>query len=86
MEFVIWVETRIAGRTADIRQVATVERPAGIKAEEEIGLSLADGKVVIRQIQRRIVEMQFEVERKLGRHCLNCQTWQAIKDSRHIHT
>ena len=82
MEFVIWVETRIAGRTADIRQVATVERPAGIKAEEEIGLSLADGKVVIRQIQRRIVEMQFEVERKLGRHCLNCQTWQAIKDSR----
>src|SRR5277367_4447165 len=57
MEFVIWVETRIAGRTADIRQVATVERAAGIKAEEEIGLSLADGKVVIRQIQRRIVEM-----------------------------
>lgn len=43
MEFVIWVETRIAGRTADIRQVATVERPAGIKAAEEIGLSLADG-------------------------------------------
>jgi hypothetical protein len=82
MEFIIWVETRVAGRTADIRQVATVERPAGIKAEEEIGLSLADGKVVIRQIQRRIVEMQFEVERKLGRHCLNCQTWQAIKDSR----
>jgi hypothetical protein len=82
MEFIIWVETKIAGRTADIRQVATVERPAGIKAEEEIGLSLADGKVFIRQIQRRIVEMQFEVERKLGRHCLNCQTLQAIKDSR----
>ena len=79
MEFVIWVETRIAGRTEDIRQVATVERPAGIKAEEEIGLSLADGKVFIRQIQRRIVEMQFEVERKLGRHCLNCQSRQAIK-------
>jgi hypothetical protein len=82
MEFIIWVETRIAGRTADIQQVATVERPAGIKAAEEIGLSLADGKVVIRQIQRRIVEMQFEVERKLGRHCVNCQTWQALKDSR----
>jgi hypothetical protein len=47
MEFVIWVETRIAGRTADIPQVATVERPAGIKAAAEIGLSLADGKVVI---------------------------------------
>ena len=65
MEFVIWVETRIAGRTADIRHVATVDRPADIKAAEEIGLSLADGKVFIRQIQRRIVEMQFEVERQL---------------------
>jgi hypothetical protein len=29
MEFVIWVETRIAGRTADIQQVAMVDRPAG---------------------------------------------------------
>ena len=61
MEFVIWVETRIAGRAADIQQVATVDRPVGIKAAEEIGLSLADGKVIIGQIQRRIVEMQFQV-------------------------
>jgi hypothetical protein len=60
MEFVIWVETRIAGRTADIQQVASVDRPAGIKAAEEIGLSLADGKVVMGQVQRRIVEMQFQ--------------------------
>ena len=61
MEFVIWVETRVAGRTADIKQVASVERPGGIKAPEEIGLSLADGKVVIRDIQRRIVEMQLSI-------------------------
>ena len=38
MEFIIWVETGVAGRTADIQQVASVERPAGIKAPEEIGL------------------------------------------------
>jgi hypothetical protein len=50
MEFFIWVETRIAGRTADIRQVAMVDRPAGIKAAEEIGLSLADGKTIIGQV------------------------------------
>ena len=74
MEFIIWVETRVAGRTADIQQVASVERPAGIKAPEEIGLSLADGKVVIRDIQRRIVEMQFRVESKLSRLCPNCQS------------
>jgi hypothetical protein len=43
-EFVIWAETRIAGRTADIEQVATVDRPAGIEAAAEIKSSLADGK------------------------------------------
>jgi hypothetical protein len=79
MEFVIWIETRIGGRTADMQQVASVDRPAGIKAAEEIGLSLADGKVVMGQVQRHIVEMQFQVEAKLGRHCPNCQSLQRIK-------
>src|SRR5450631_3273886 len=82
MEFVIWVETRVACRTADIKQVASVERPGGIKAPEEIGLSLANGKVVIGDIQRRIVEMQFQVESKLSRLCPNCQSLQRVKDSR----
>ena len=71
MEFVIWVETRIAGRSADIQQVAMVDRPAGIKAAEEIGLSLADGKTIMEEVQRRVVEMQFEVQAKLGQHCPN---------------
>jgi hypothetical protein len=43
MEFIIWVETRIAGRTDDISQVASVDRPAGITAAEEIGLSPSSG-------------------------------------------
>jgi hypothetical protein len=62
MEFVIWVETRFAGRTADIQQVASVERPASIKAPEEIGLSLADGKVVIRDVQRRTSRCSFKLK------------------------
>jgi hypothetical protein len=45
MEFVIWVETRITGRTADTQQIATVDRPAGIKAAAEIGPSLAEADV-----------------------------------------
>ena len=36
----------------------SVDRPAGIKAAAEIGLSLADGKTIIGQVQRRVVEMQ----------------------------
>jgi hypothetical protein len=80
MEFVIWVETRIAGRAADIQQVAMVDRPAGIKAAEEIGLSLADGKTIIGQVQRRVVEMQFEVQAKLGQHCRPRRTFDAKSD------
>ena len=82
MEFVIWVEIRIAGRAADRQEVAKIERPASLDAMEEIGLTLQDGKTVIKEVQRRVIEMQFEVESKLRQHCLNCQPLQSIKDSR----
>jgi hypothetical protein len=82
MEFVIWVETRIAGRTVDRQEVAKIERPTTLAAMEEVGLTLQDGKTVVREVQRRVVEMQFEVESKLRQHCLNCQSLQTIKDSR----
>ena len=82
MEFVIWVETRIAGRTVDRHEVAKIERQASLGAMEEIGLALQDGKTVIKEVQRRVVEMQFKVESKLRQHCLNCQSLQTIKDSR----
>jgi hypothetical protein len=54
-----------------------VDRPAGIKAAEEIGLSLADGKTIIGQVQRRVVEMQFEVQARLGQHCRPRRTFDA---------
>jgi hypothetical protein len=82
MEFVIWVGTRIAGRTANRQEVAKIERPASLGAMEEIGLTLRDGKTVIKEVQRCVVEMQFKVESKLRQHCLNCQSLQTIKDSR----
>ena len=53
MELVIWVETRIAGRTVDRQEVAKIERPASLRAIEEIGLTLPDGKAVIRKYNVR---------------------------------
>ena len=82
MEFVIWVETRISDRTFDKQMVAKIERPASLGAMEEVGLTLQDGKTVVKEIQTRIVEKQFKVESKMRRHCWNCQAIQTIKDSR----
>jgi hypothetical protein len=42
MEFVIWVETRLAGKTLEVRQVASLERSASGIEPEELGLTLQD--------------------------------------------
>jgi hypothetical protein len=46
MEFIVWVETRLAGKRLEIREVAKVERRATGIGPEELGLTLADGKTV----------------------------------------
>jgi hypothetical protein len=44
MEFVIWVETRLAGKTLELCPVASVERSASGIEPEELGLTLQDGQ------------------------------------------
>jgi hypothetical protein len=48
MEFVIWVETRLAGKTLELFPVASVERSASGIEPEELGLTLQDGKMGLR--------------------------------------
>jgi hypothetical protein len=55
MEFVIWVETRLAGKTLGISEVARLERSASGIEPEELGLTLQDGKSVLKQIQAKMV-------------------------------
>ena len=43
MEFIVWVETRLAGKRLEIQEVAKVEREATGIGPEELGLTLADG-------------------------------------------
>ncbi len=38
MKFIVWVETRFAGKTLELQQVASLERPSGGIQPEEIGL------------------------------------------------
>ncbi len=48
MEFIIRVEARLAGRIAKVCDAATIARPGVLRGEQELGLSLEDGKEIVR--------------------------------------
>jgi hypothetical protein len=82
MEFIVWVETRIAGKTLEMHEVAKIDRVATRVGPEELGLTLADGKTVLKQIQERIVQIQIEVISAAAEPCQHCGRKQRMKDLR----
>ena len=46
MQFVVWIETVIAGKSVAVHRVAAVERN-GVNAPAELGLTLEDGKTIL---------------------------------------
>jgi hypothetical protein len=82
MEFIIWVETRLGGKTLELQQVARLERPSCGIQPEEIGLTLQEGKTVLKQVQERIVQTQINVESAAWGFCMHCQRQQRMKDLR----
>ena len=82
MEFRIWVETCLGGRTLERELVAQVERTAAGIGAEEVGLSLEEGKTVIRQVQARMIQRQVEALGAAHRRCLDCGRNQRVKDRR----
>jgi len=53
MEFIVWVETRLAGKALAVQEVAKFDRCATGIAPEEIGLTLQEGKDVSKQAQTK---------------------------------
>lgn len=82
MEFRIWVETRLAGRVLERELVAKLERGAVGVGPEEVGLSLAEGKAVLRQVQARMIRMQVDALEAAHRKCRLCGRNQRVKDVR----
>jgi len=82
MEFRIWVEVYLAGRVWHRQLVAQVEREATRIGPEEIGLTLEEGKTVLRQVQAGVVHRQVEALQAAHRKCLQCGRKQRIKDRR----
>ena len=82
MEFRILVETRLDDRILERELVSRVERPACGIGPEEIGLTLEEGKAVLRKVQARIVQTQVDVLGAAHRGCLGCGRNQRVKDLR----
>jgi hypothetical protein len=82
MEFRIWVEVCLAGRVLHRQLVAQVEREATGIGPEEIGLTLEEGKTVLRQVQAGVIHRQVEALQSAHRKCLHCGRQQPIKDRR----
>ena len=82
MEFVIWVESRVSGKTLSIQPVASVERSASGNSPEDVGLALADGKTVLKEVQASIVRTQVSVLDTVWRLCRDCHRQHRVKDRR----
>ena len=82
MEFRILVETRLDDRILERELVSRVERPACGIGPEEIGLTLEEGKAVLRKVQAQIVQTQVDVLGGAHKGCLGCGRNQRVKDLR----
>jgi hypothetical protein len=82
MEFVIWVEARLAGKTIEVCPVASVERAASGIEPEELGLTLQDGKTVLKQVQAKIVQTQITLLDTAFKLCRDCGRERRVKDLR----
>jgi hypothetical protein len=82
MEFIVWVETRLAGKTLAVQEVARFDRCASGIEPEEIGLTLQEGEDVLRQVQRNIVQTQIQVQGVASSRCMHCSGAQLVKDIR----
>jgi hypothetical protein len=81
MQFVVWIETVIAGKSAAVQRVAAVERN-GVNAPAELGLTLEDGKTILNGIVQDIIQTQVDLQSGHCRACIHCQKPQRVKDTR----
>jgi hypothetical protein len=82
MEFVVRIEARLAGRLVKTCDAATIARPGVVMGGEELGLSLEDGKEIVRELQSRMIAVQVEMLEAASSLCIQCGRRKDIKDRR----
>jgi len=82
MEFIVWVETHLAGKTLGVEEVEKFERCADRIPPEDIALTLAEGKDLVNQVQRNVVQTQIEIISFAKSLCVHFVGAQHVKDIR----
>jgi len=72
MEFLVRIEARLAGRVVKSCDVAMIARPGVVMGGEELGLSLEDGKEIVRELQSRMIAVQVEMLEAATSLCVHC--------------
>jgi len=80
MEFIVWVETHLAGKTLGVEEVEKFERCAD--RIPHIALTLAEGKDLVSQVQRNVVQTQIEIISFAKSLCVHFVGAQHVKDIR----
>ncbi len=82
MKVCIKIETEFGWGEKRSHELCTVERRAIDATEEDLGLSLAEGKSLLKQIQRALLQDQIEEVSEVARVCRFCGTYLPIHDRR----
>ena len=81
MQFVVWIETVIAGKSVAVQRVAAVERN-GVNAPAELGLTLEDGKTIPNGIEQDIIQTEVDIQSEFVAHASIARSPSRVKDMR----
>jgi len=82
MQFVVWVETMIAGQSVAVQRAAVVERECLANVPTKLGLTLQEGRAILTGIEQEVVQSQVELQSGAASVCEDCQVRLRIKDIR----
>jgi hypothetical protein len=62
MQFVVWVEAMIAGRSVAVQRAAVVERQCLANVPTKLGLTLQEGGAILSGIEQGVVQSQVDLQ------------------------
>lgn len=84
MRFTIQLVTDAGGAKCETREIVTIERPDGQLAIDDLGLTLAEAKIVLAAMQVAITDAQALGLARHHRPCPCCRRPRRLKDNRTI--
>jgi hypothetical protein len=83
MKIVVRVELITDWGEANTIELGRIDRPSQTLDAESVGLSMAEGKQLLHNLQQAVIPAQTDEICALRRICRRCHRWTALKDYRH---